>query len=107
MAAIYGNTTGVIFLGTPHRGSEKRAYGEILSKIAKLTLRRPNAQLLRVLWRDSDAIERQRHEFTTVSKSMLIFCIREELNTAIGMVSASHSCIRETRSFDSNTTHDC
>ncbi|KEZ43682.1 hypothetical protein SAPIO_CDS4299 [Scedosporium apiospermum] len=90
VAAIYSNTIGVIFLGTPHRGSGKRAYGEILSKIAKLTLRRPNAQLLRVLWSDSDAIERQRHEFTTVSKMPKESAIYDGFNVRQGAINANH-----------------
>jgi protein SERAC1 len=87
LAAIARNTTGIIFMGTPHRGSKQEEYGDILAKAASL-FRRPNEQLLQTLRPDSNILEKQRDDFTTVSKDLVIFCVREELSTAIGLVSA-------------------
>jgi len=86
LGEIYGSTIGVIFMGTPHRGSVKESYGEIAANIAKLSLRQPNKQLLQTLKPDSHIIEKQRDDFTTVSSDMSIVCIREELPTGAGMV---------------------
>lgn len=87
LGAIYSSTNGVVFMGTPHRGSSKEAYADVLIRIAKVTLRQPNEQLLRTLRQDSHILENQRDDFTTISQSMSIICIREELPTGIGVVS--------------------
>ncbi|KAJ8127228.1 hypothetical protein O1611_g6408 [Lasiodiplodia mahajangana] len=86
LGEIYNDTVGVIFMGTPHRGSSKETYGEIAAKVAKLSLRRPNDQLLQTLRPDSHLLEKQRDDFTTISNNMAIVCIREELPTAVGLV---------------------
>lgn len=39
LGEIYAKTTGVIFLGTPHRGSSQETLGEVVANIAKLALR--------------------------------------------------------------------
>ncbi|KAI1741243.1 hypothetical protein F4680DRAFT_416200 [Xylaria scruposa] len=83
---IYSNTIGVIFMGTPHRGSSKASHGDILVNIARLSLRQPNNQLLQNLRPDSHILEKQRNDFTTVSNDMAIVCIREELPTIGGMI---------------------
>jgi len=85
---IFVYTTGVIFMGTPHRGSHKEAYGDLLVKVAKVALRQPNDQLLETLRPDSHILENQRDQFTTISSRMPIVCIREELATGIGVVSS-------------------
>ncbi|KAK8067630.1 hypothetical protein PG996_006742 [Apiospora saccharicola] len=59
-AEIYSSTKGVIFFGTPHRGSDKVALGEMLASIAKISLRQPNTQLLDALPQDSHILEKQR-----------------------------------------------
>lgn len=88
LATIAVNTMGIIFMGTPHRGSKQEEYGDILAKVAGLA-RRPNEQLLRTLKPNSNILEKQRDEFTTISKDLVVFCVREELSTAIGLVSTA------------------
>ncbi|KAI1173894.1 hypothetical protein F4777DRAFT_555820 [Nemania sp. FL0916] len=88
---IYSSTVGVIFMGTPHRGSAKVSYGEIAAKIAGLTLRQPNRQLLETLKQGSAILDQQRDGFTTISNNMIIVCIREELPTGIGLIVPEYS----------------
>ncbi|KAK3291981.1 uncharacterized protein B0H64DRAFT_408650 [Chaetomium fimeti] len=83
---IFAKTTGVIFMGTPHRGSSKESYGDLLVKIAKVALRQPNDQLLQTLRPDSHILENQREQFTTISSRMSVVCIREELPTSVGVI---------------------
>ncbi|KAI0198002.1 Alpha/Beta hydrolase protein [Astrocystis sublimbata] len=89
LGKIYNDTSGVIFMGTPHRGSATVAYGEVLVKIAKLTSRQPNEQLLRTLRIDSHILEQQRDGFIIISQKMDIVCINEELPMKIGLVNQS------------------
>lgn len=86
LGEIYANTIGVIFLGTPHRGSDKESLGEVVANVAKLSFRQPNKQLLATLKTDSDILENQRDHFTTISSNLSIVCIREELPTGVGLV---------------------
>ncbi|KAH6847170.1 hypothetical protein B0I37DRAFT_374407 [Chaetomium sp. MPI-CAGE-AT-0009] len=83
---MFAKTTGVIFMGTPHRGSSQETYGDLLVKVAKVALRQPNDQLLQTLRPDSHILENQRGQFTTISSSISVVCIREELPTSIGVI---------------------
>lgn len=55
LSEIYAHTKGVIFLGTPHRGSSKEGLGEVVLKLVKF--RQPIAQLLQTLRDDSHILE--------------------------------------------------
>jgi hypothetical protein len=86
LGAIYEDTIGVVFLGTPHRGSDKAGLAEIVGRIAKATLRQPNKVLLRTLEEDSDVSERQRKSFASIGEKLEIACLFEEKPMSIGMV---------------------
>ncbi len=47
---------GIIFFGTPHRGSDKTVYGKVLAKIAQRMTRRPSPRLLSVLCTNSNEL---------------------------------------------------
>ncbi|KAL8653122.1 MAG: hypothetical protein Q9226_003975, partial [Calogaya cf. arnoldii] len=74
---IYEHTRGIVFMGTPHRGSDKTGYADLISKIASAALRQPNRKLVEVLKQDSDVLEAQRGSFSAISKDMPIACIYE------------------------------
>ncbi len=57
-----------------------------MANIAKLALQQPNDKLIKLLARESDILERQRRSFTSISNSIPIACICEELPTGIGLV---------------------
>ena len=87
LGAIYKDTKGVIFMGTPHRGSDKFSLGDVVAKAANVAWRQPNQALLNTLAQDSDVLEHQNKSFDTKSSSMTLVCLYEEIPTAIGMVS--------------------
>lgn len=80
-------TVGVVFFGTPHRGSSLQSLGHIIAGAASVGLRSPNTQLLDVLRTDSQYLEPQRKNFVTISSNLSIVCIREEVPTYGSMVS--------------------
>ena len=86
LGTIYNSTYGVVFLGTPHRGSDKAGLGHLVAGIAKVTLRQPNPHLLRSLEQDSDVLEHQRASFASVSSTISLVCLYEEEPTAVGIV---------------------
>ncbi|KAG7293507.1 hypothetical protein NEMBOFW57_003559 [Staphylotrichum longicolle] len=86
LGAVYACTKGIVFLGTPHRGSELTPYGHIVAKVAKLLLRNPNDKLISLLETESPILERQRRSFASISKDIGLACVIEELPTALGIV---------------------
>ncbi|KAH6679845.1 Alpha/Beta hydrolase protein [Plectosphaerella plurivora] len=95
LGAVWETTAGVVFMGTPHRGSDKESYADIACKVAKLTFRRPNRQLLDVLRPDSQLLDNLRDDFTTVSKLMRIVCLWETLAMPIGLIVPESSACYE------------
>lgn len=86
LGAIYRCTSGVVFLGTPHRGSEQTGLADIVSRIARVALRQPNKHIVRNLAEDSDVLERQRKSFASISERLSLVCLFEEVPTSIGLV---------------------
>ena len=85
---IYKYTRGLLFLGTPHRGSEQTGFADIIAKVASVALRQPNKKLIEILRQDSDVLEGQRSSFSAISKELPIACIYETVPMkGIGMVS--------------------
>lgn len=56
-------TLGIIFFGTPHRGSEKVVYGKVLSNVAQTVTRRPSSNLLKSLRTNSNILLRLTSDF--------------------------------------------
>ncbi|KAN0086965.1 hypothetical protein V8E54_000653 [Elaphomyces granulatus] len=56
-------TVGIIFLGTPHRGSDKASYGEVLANVATTVMHNPAPGLIDVLRANSDALMRLTTDF--------------------------------------------
>ena len=88
LGAIYRCAEGVIFLATPHRGSGKVEFADILVLAAKVTWRNPNKELLDLLRENSAILNQQRKAFTTIMQKMSIVCLYEENESKIGMVSS-------------------
>ena len=72
-------------MGTPHRGSDKLA--DLVANAARVSLIKPNKKLLYALAPDSQILDSQRDNFTTISSNLPTVCVREELPTPLGMVS--------------------
>ncbi|KAK5562446.1 hypothetical protein LTR43_011950 [Exophiala xenobiotica] len=49
-------TIGLIFLGTPHRGSDKATYGKVLANVAQFISHKPPPRLLSALQTNSDVL---------------------------------------------------
>lgn len=82
-------TFGVIFMGTPHRGSEIATLGRIAQNITKLLGKHPNTSILRDLERSSPTLERIGRGFSQimVDRRLEVHSFREELPTKGIMVS--------------------
>lgn len=76
-------TFGIIFLGTPHRGSKSASLGKIASRITEIATRSPNVQLLKGLERNSEILERLGDSFIqTIDRHKIrLSTFREEQKT--------------------------
>ncbi|KAK5202612.1 hypothetical protein LTR41_011644 [Exophiala xenobiotica] len=54
--SIKDATIGLIFLGTPHRGSDKATYGKVLANVAQSISHKPPPRLLSALQTNSDVL---------------------------------------------------
>lgn len=61
--SISESTVGIIFLGTPHRGSQKAVYGKVLATVATTVLNRPSPRLVSALETNSEALMRLTTDF--------------------------------------------
>ena len=60
---IHLHTLGIIFLGTPHRGSDKANYGRILARVATAAMNKPPSHLVNALHTNSDSLMRLSSDF--------------------------------------------
>ncbi|OBS22671.1 hypothetical protein FPOA_09003 [Fusarium poae] len=60
---IYSSVSGIIFLGTPHRGSSTAGWGLIASNLTRFALQRPSRSLLRGLNPNSEVLENLQRTF--------------------------------------------
>ncbi|MCJ1401268.1 hypothetical protein MMC11_004480 [Xylographa trunciseda] len=94
LGSLQKYTKGVIFLGTPHRGSDKAHLAQTLSSIVSV-VKKPNEKLQRTLDLDSDVLERQRISFAAQFKDLPTVCFFEEHPTPeLGIVvSQTSACM--------------
>lgn len=78
---IRSTTAGIIFLGTPHQGSDAAVYGVWLAKIA-----RHDATLLESLKRDSPALYGIACDFDNSYRNADIVCFYEKEAESYGPV---------------------
>jgi hypothetical protein len=88
LGSIYELTDGVVFMGTPHRGSDKTSWMRMMERIAKVGLKTPNHHLVETLGKESDVLEIQRGEFISISENLTIVSLFEDTPTVVGMVGA-------------------
>ena len=69
---IFPSTYGVVFLGTPHRGSPEAGLGILAANVCRATLQDANTGILRSLEQDSEIFE-------TISESFERMMTRERV----------------------------
>ena len=86
---IFLSTYGVVFLGTPHRGSPQAGLGILVANVCRAMLRDANTRILRSLEQDSEVLERIREAFERMMtrEGVKAYSFVEELPTVgVGMV---------------------
>jgi hypothetical protein len=89
LSQIISATRGIIFLGTPHRGSGVTTLAIVVASVAQITLRNANVNILRDLERDSQTLDRIRDSFRRIldGRTLKIWSFVEELSiSGVGRV---------------------
>ena len=75
---------GILFLGTPHRGSRSASIGKIAYRISTAATRRPNRKLLQALEKNSETLDQVGNSFLHTlegCKELHVYSFREEKET--------------------------
>lgn len=97
-------TRGVIFLGTPHKGSKSASLGKIAFELSRVFFKDPNMQILRSLEVGSEVLERTSRSFEQVlaDRKVQVHSFWEELHTKgvsiVDAFSATIGYLHESRS---------
>jgi protein SERAC1 len=92
LARIFSAARGIIFLGTPHRGSGLSSLAKVAASVAQVALQTVNDTLIRDLERDSQTLDRIRDSFSRslARRAFTIWSFVEELSTpGVGKVYSS------------------
>jgi hypothetical protein len=90
LKAVKLSTCGIIFLGTPHQGTNYSSLGHVLQNAVMLSLSGKNDRLLQSLESDSKYLELHLEPFKGISSDFPIVSFFELLPTRfLGIVSAS------------------
>jgi hypothetical protein len=95
LSHIASATRGIIFLGTPHRGSNMTSLGKVVARVSQIVLRNANVNLITDLERDSQTLDRIRDNFSRVlhKHTLTIWSFVEELSiSGLGRVRIPFKC---------------
>ncbi|KAL8709982.1 MAG: hypothetical protein Q9225_007374 [Loekoesia sp. 1 TL-2023] len=98
--AIYEQTAGVIFLGTPHRGSSHVPYANLVANIVG-TVKHVNKKIIKDLEQGSATLESLCESFSSVSQRFHVMCFYEELPTSLGLIVPQYSAVIDGPNVDS------
>ena len=103
--SIKDHTLGIVFFGTPHRGSGKANYGKTLANVAAGVMHKPKSKLIDALQSNSETLMRLTSEFKFEAPNIKIMTFYETKTMGMfsGLVSMrsfsllvqyTHCCIR-------------
>lgn len=88
--SILSSTVGIVFMGTPHQGTNLASMAAIYARIIEKTLVfRPPTELLRSLIRDSDTLDQSWRLFRNICQHIQICSFYETLTTGRNKASSS------------------
>jgi hypothetical protein len=85
---ILRSVTGIIFLGTPHRGSQTQSKASIIARIASTLGQGEHSSLLKAVEKDSEMLNDLVHDFTRVvnKASIQLLCFFEQQKSDVAKI---------------------
>ncbi|KFZ25303.1 hypothetical protein V502_00216 [Pseudogymnoascus sp. VKM F-4520 (FW-2644)] len=94
IAGILSSVCGVVFVGTPHRGSDQTSWASIATNLAKLLQKDHNDRIIAALTRGSEVLEGLQDSFAGILEKFTIYSVLEEKGIAgIGKVVHDNSAV--------------
>ena len=88
--ALFSSTIGILFIGTPHRGSDAVSKASLFAAVASHTSLQADGTILKMLEAENDALLDLLDNFVTLCNSpeahLRIVCFFEQRTTCIGKV---------------------
>jgi protein SERAC1 len=78
VAAIKAATMGIVFLGTPHRGSNKAKWASIATNFAAAVLKDHNDKVVEALSRGAETLERVQTGFSRILITLPVYSFFED-----------------------------
>lgn len=78
IAALYKAVFGVVFIGTPHRGSYQTSWASIATNLAKVIAKDHNSQIVEALSHGSEVLEGLQDTFAGIVDRLAICSALEE-----------------------------
>ncbi|KAF2276525.1 uncharacterized protein EI97DRAFT_43060 [Westerdykella ornata] len=82
-AAIKKHTAGIVFAGTPHRGSDQAKWPLVATNLATKVFKDNNPKLIQALIRGSETLERLQNDFSKIALQLPIQTYTEDKNLAV------------------------
>jgi hypothetical protein len=76
---VFNATAGVIFLGTPHRGSNQTAWATVARNLNQAVLRNDDQRIVEALKRGSEVLERLQDSFSGLLHNISVYSFLEDL----------------------------
>lgn len=112
--SIKDHTLGIVFFGTPHRGSGKANYGKILANVAAGVMHKPKSKLIDALQSNSDTLMKLTSEFKFEAPNIEIMTFYETkpMRVFSGLIVDKESALLElphedTQPVDANHSDMC
>jgi hypothetical protein len=87
---LFKATAGVIFLGTPHRGSNRAAWATVVKHLNEAVLKNDDPRVVESLTRGSEVLERLQDSFSSLLPSITVYSFMENMPVeGIGKVRSS------------------
>jgi hypothetical protein len=85
---IFHSVAGIIFLGTPHRGSQTQSKASIIASIASTIGQGEQSSLLKAVEKDSEMLNDLVHDFTRVviNASIRLSCFFEQQKSDVAKI---------------------
>ena len=79
LAALYAYTKGILFAGTPHRGSNVAKWVFTATRLAWLVQSDRNAELIRTLRQGSQRLDDIQEDFKQILENFAVYSLLEEM----------------------------
>lgn len=88
MADIYAKTIGILFLGTPHKSTDRLSLEDVFAKAAIIEMKRTDEAFVELMKKNVELWAAPKDDFVAFSRDMSVVCVRELIPVSTPTMSA-------------------